>query len=230
MPKSRLIVFVGPVGSGKSTHMKLLYLELKRKGLKVKTGFLKTGHLFAFILEVFIAKILTGKRRNVSPIRALIEKKPHLFKRIFGLWLILDLVSITMKFLISIYIPLRLGYTLIVEEYIPAIISDYIYLSRLVEFPLKINSFAIRYMLKLMSLCNPTQVVFLDAKVNELSQRWKRRKSPDERDDYIRMQRTLLLQLSKSLSSRFLYVNTETKTIMETHKLIISYLLLLNDE
>ncbi len=226
MLQPRVIAFIGTVGSGKSTHMRLLYSKLKQRGLRAKTTFLKTGHLFAFILEVFLAKMVAGKRKDVFPIRALVEEKPHLFKRIFKLWLSLDLVSVTIRFLVSIYIPLKLGYTVLVEEYIPATISDYIYLSKIIKFPLKINSFEIIYLLKLMSLCGPTHIVFLDAENDKLTLRWKLRGSFDEREDYIRMQRSILLRLSKELSCSFLYINTGTKTIKETHKLVTNHLLL----
>jgi len=225
MLKSRLIAFVGPVGSGKSTQMRLLYSKLKQRGLKVKMSFLKTGHLFAFILEVILAKMVASKRKDVSPIRALVEEKPHFFKRIFKLWLGLDLISIAIKFLTNIYIPLKLGYTILVEEYIPATISDYIYLSKIIKFPLKVN-FAINYLLRLISLCGPIQVIFLDAKNNELKTRWKLRGSFNEREDYLRMQRTLLLQISRKLSSyKLIYVSTEAKTLTDTQELIMNHLL-----
>jgi hypothetical protein len=170
--------------------------------------------------------MVAGKRKDVFPIRALVEEKPHLFKRIFMLWLSLDLVSATIKFLASIYIPLKIGYTVIVEEYIPATISDYIYLSKIIKFPLKINSFEIIYLLKLMSLCGPIYIVFLDAENDKLTLRWKLRGSFDEREDYIRMQRGILLRLSKDLSYKFLYINTGTMSIKEAHKLITNHLLL----
>jgi hypothetical protein len=222
----RVIAFIGTVGSGKSTHMKILYSRLRRRGFKVKMSFLKTGHLFAFILEILLAKIFTSKRRNVSPIRALLEEKPTLFRRIFRLWLGLDLISITLKFLICVYLPLRLGYIVLVEEYIPALISDYIYLSRVIDFPLRANSFAINYPRRLMKICGATQIIFLDAKDDELKRRWKLRGSFDEREDYLKMQRTLLLRMSRELSShRLICINTEAKTIAETQEVVMTHLL-----
>jgi hypothetical protein len=189
---------------------------------------MKTGHLFAFIFEILLAKIFTSRRRNVFPIRAFLEERPTLFKRIFRLWLGLDLISITLKFLTDIYLPLRLGYIVLVEEYIPATISDYIYLSRVINSPLKVNSFAINYLLRLMILCGPIQIVFLDAKDDELKRRWRLRGSPDERKDYLQMQRTLLLQMSRVLSSNgLIYVNTSSRTLRETQELITSGLLAL---
>jgi len=62
MSQSRVIAFTGTVGSSKSTHMKLLCSKLKRKGLKTRVSFLKTGHLFAFILEISLARIVASKR------------------------------------------------------------------------------------------------------------------------------------------------------------------------
>jgi len=226
MSRSRVIAFTGTVGSGKSTHMKLLCSKLKRKGLKTRVSFLKTGHLFAFILEISLARIVASKRKDVFPIRALVEERPILFRRIFRLWLSLDLISITLKFLVSVYIPLKLGYTILIEEYIPAIISDYVYLSRIVNCPLKVNSFAINYLLRLMKLCNHTQMIFLDAGNDELKSRWRLRGSFDEREDYLHMQRTLLLHISRALSSsELIYVNTSSKTLAETQELIMRRLL-----
>jgi len=226
MLQTKVIVFIGTVGSGKSTHMKLLYSKLKQKGLNTKVSFLKTSHLFAFVLEFFLAKMLAGSRKDVFPIRALVEEKQYIVKKIFRLWLDLDLISVVIKFLAEIYLPLKLGYIVLVEEYIPATISDYIYLSKIIDFPLRASSFAINYLLKLMNLCGPTQIIFLDAEDNELKRRWKLRGSFDEREDYLKMQRTLLLQMSRELSShRLICINTGAKTLAEVQKLIMSQLL-----
>jgi thymidylate kinase len=226
MLQPRAIIFIGTVGSGKSTHMRLLYSKLKQKRLRTKMSALKSNELLASILVILLTKIVASKRKDVFPIRALIEERPTLFRKILRLWLALDIISITLKFLISIYLPLRLGYIVLVEEYIPATISDYIYLSRFIKFPLKMNSFTINYLLRLMNLCWPAQIIFLDAKDDELKKRWKLRKSFDEKEDYLQMQRTLLLQISKKLSSlNFIYINTETKALEETQILIISQLL-----
>ncbi|WP_342784744.1 hypothetical protein [Thermofilum sp.] len=216
-----MIAFVGTVGSGKSTQMRLLASDLRRRRVKVKVSCLKTGHIFAYFLEVILAKMVAGKRRDVYPIRALLEEKPHFFNRIFRLWLALDVISVALKFLFSIYLPLKLGYVVLVEEYIPATISDYIYLSKIIGFTLGTRSFAITFPLKLMHLGGFTQIVFLDAENSELKCRWKRRRSFDERNDYLDMQRTVLLSISRRLSSnRLLYIDVSKQTIEETHQLI----------
>ncbi|MEM2196983.1 MAG: hypothetical protein QW290_07880 [Sulfolobales archaeon] len=225
MDKISIIAFAGTVGSGKSTQMKLLASELKRKGTKVKLSFLKTGHIIAYFLTIILVKMLVGKRSDVYPIRALIEEKPHIFRRVFKLWLALDIVSISLKFLFSIYLPLKLGYIILVEEYIPATISDYLYLSKVTGVVLRPSSFAISFLQKLMYL-GPAQIIFLDAEDIELKHRWIRRKSFDERDDYLKFQRTTLLSISRRLSlNKLLYVNTSGQSKEETHQQIMKQLI-----
>lgn len=225
LDKISIIAFTGTVGSGKSTQMKILASNLKRKGTKVKLSFLKTGHIIAYFLTIILAKMLIGKRDDVSPIRALIEEKPHIFRRVFKLWLGLDIISISLKFLFGIYLPLRLGYTILVEEYIPATISDYLYLSKVTGFTLKPSSFAITFLQKLMYL-GPAQMIFLDAEDIELKHRWIRRKSFIERDDYLKFQRTILLLISKRLSlNKLLYINTSRQSVKETNQQIMKQLI-----
>ena len=52
--------------------------------------------------------------------------------------------------------------------------------------------------------------------------------SLNERPTYLQMQRSLLLSISKKLSSSFLYIDTSNSNIEETHKLIMNYLQLNN--
>jgi len=184
--KCRLIVFGGPVGAGKSTQIRYLRSAIKKVGVKNKTVFLKSGHMLAYLLGLILAKVV-NKKSDVAPIRALFENAPELFKRVFKLWLFFDLISVTVKFLLNIYIPFKLKYIIIVEEYIPATIADYLYLSSIANCPLSATSFPVRYLLKLMNMCGPVCVVYLDAENAELYRRWKERKSPKEREDYLIM-------------------------------------------
>ena len=224
MLKPRVIVFAGTVGSGKSTQMRLLASMLKRRRVKVKISFLKTGHILAYFLEIILAKMLT-KRRDVSPIRALVEEKSYIFRKLFKLWLYLDVVSIAVKFLFSVFVPLKLGYVVLVEEYIPATIADYIYLSRIIGFALKPKSFTITFLLRLMYMGGFTHTIFTDAENDVLKSRQRRRGSFEEREDYLNMQRNSLLSISRKLSNRLLYLNTEKQAVEETHRLIRNWLM-----
>lgn len=219
--KHRVIVFLGTVGSGKSTQMRLLASYMRGRGFRVRVAFLKTGHLLAYVLEVFLARLLVG-RRGVRPLRALIEGRPWIARRLFRLWASLDAVSISMKFLFSVYIPVRLGFVVLVEEYIPAIVADYVYLSRVLGVPLRALSSLLGLVLRLFRLGGPIGVVFLDADNRVLELRWRRRGSPTERLDYLKMQRTILRRLAEAMSEgRFVYIDTAGRSVRETHEEIV---------
>ena len=220
----RIVAFIGTVGAGKSTQMKLLASELRKKGLKIRTTFLKSNHLFGRLLTLLLARILVKGKKDVYPIRALIENKPIIFKGLFKLWLILDLFSISIRFLSTISIPVKMGYTVLVEEYAPATISDYIYLGKAIGLPRETSFFAIRYISTLMHAGEMTHVIFLDARVDVLELRWKSRGTLNEKPDYIQMQRTTLLSLSKMFSSyEVLYIDTTNRNIRETHEMIVKH-------
>lgn len=219
-----VIVFAGTVGAGKSTQMRFLVSMLKSRGLKVRITFIKTGHIFAHLLETLLAKMLVSRRKDVCSIRALIEYKSFIFRKLFRLWLILDMLSISIRFFFSVYLPSKMGQIILIEEYIPATIADYIYLAKTMNLPVKNIIFAINYMLRLLHMRNPTLTIFLDARDSFLVERWRRRKSLNEKADYLKMQRTLLLNLSKNLSRNFIHIDTTNKTIKEAHRLIVNHL------
>lgn len=217
MSVENLFVYVGTVGSGKSTQINNLARGLELEGFKVKKTFLKTGHLFAYLFEVFLAKILVREKLEFSPIRALLQKKAKTFKRLFRIWVLLDLMSITLRFLFKVYIPLKLGYTVLCEEYIPAILADYKYISKNLKLKPSTVSFPLRYISKLGHLAPPTKVIYLDADMNTLLSRWDERGSGKVLPRYIKMQRSLLLSISNNFSpGELLYINTKNCGIEET--------------
>jgi hypothetical protein len=216
---------VGTVGAGKSTHMKLLASKLKKNNYKVTTTSLKSGHLFAYFLELLLVKLLSlQSEKDSSLIKILVEKRPQLFRKLFKLIVALDVVSIYCRFLFVVYIPKKLGYILIVEEYIPATIADYVALAGFVGVNQKCLPIFLNLFSKLTYLGEPIHTVLLDASNDTLENRWVHRKSPFQRFDYLNMQRTLLFSVSKKLSSSFLFINNNDKTIENTSNLIMNFL------
>lgn len=216
--KPRIITFAGTVGSGKSTQMRLLASNLSAEGFRVETTFLKSGHLLAYLLGVFLAKLCTEGRRKISLIRALVEERATLFRRLFKLWLILDMLSVLTRFFLRVYLPAKAGRIVLVEEYLPATIADHLYISKALGLSVKEISFATNFMCRLLYLGGSVLTVFLDAPDSILEERWEKRGSPRENSSYLLIQRTLLLSLYKRFSRCFLYVNTGNGTIDEVYK------------
>lgn len=225
MARPSVIAFVGTVGSGKSIQMGLLARELKARGRNVRTTFLKSNHLLAYMLVVALTRSLFGSKTQLSAIATLINRRPILFRKLFKLWLALDVFSLSIKFLASIYLPVKLGWMVLVEEYVPATVVDYLYLSDAVGLPGQASAFASRILLGFLRLAGPTQVVFLDADDNVLRRRWKTRGSLEEKPQYIQMQRTALLKFSKRLSTNELvYIDTTDQMRTDTHRRITKIL------
>lgn len=223
--KPLIIALLGTVGSGKSTHQRLLTKQFRRNNIKVKSvPTLKTNHFFSRIFVYFLEKLLIKKKDNVYPIKAVIDEKPLVFKKLFRLWLLLDIFSLSIQFLLTIYLRLRIGYLIIVEEYIPAAIADYLYIGHAISSSRTTFSFATNFLLKLMYTA-PAQLIFLDADTRTLTIRWKQRGSPKEYLDYLHMQRTTLLGLSKKLTLKnLIYINTTNQTVKKTHQLMLKQL------
>ncbi len=198
MLKPCVIAFLGPVGSGKSTQMRLLAKDLKAMGFDVKVVQFKTGNLWAYSLY------------RVASAGWPILKNRHLFK----LWMILEVLAISFKFLIWIWLPLKARRIILVEEYLPAIAADYLYIARINGHQPKDVRVIISYVYKLAVLV-PFISVFLDADNSVLKKRWKLRGTPDEKTGYISMQRKLLPLFVKLLSQSFIFLNTSDSTIKE---------------
>jgi hypothetical protein len=225
--KPCVIAFVGPVGVGKSIQMKLLAYRLRSKGLKVKTTFLLKGHLFSYLFEIFLAKILCkGKGKYISAMRTLLNKNPDTFKKLFKLWLLIDTANVYLKFLFSIYIPIKLGNIVLVEDYIPSTITHYLYYCRCLKLPISTIDFSSKTLIILMSRIF-TKVIFQDAQYEVLKFRWNIRGSGIERDDYIYYTRGefLLYLLQKLLSEKLVhmlvYIKTDNRSVSEVHKIIM---------
>jgi thymidylate kinase len=219
--KPYIMAFVGPVGVGKSTQMRLLAYRLRSKGLKVKTTFLLKGHLFSYFFEIILAKILCkGGWKNTSAMGILLDKNPNAFKKIFKLWLMVDTISICLKFLVSIYIPIKLGNIVLVEDYIPSTITHYGYYCQRLKLPVNSVNFSLKLALSLMSHF-PTWVIFQDAQTEVLESRW-RAKNLSIDEDYVHYTRrkVLLLLLQKLLPDKLVYIVTNNRSVSEVHKLI----------
>jgi hypothetical protein len=220
-----IIVFVGTVGAGKSTQIKVLTAKLDSLGFRVKRVALKNNHLVARLLSSLLSKLIKDCKKDAYSILTLTEDAPNIFRRMLSLWVILDLASITLRQFVDIVVPKKFGYIVIVEDYIPAFICDYFYFCHSLGLSDKVSPFVLKYLEYLFSISGPVNIAFLDAPEEILSARWKNRGTPDERTKYLLFQRSVLLPLSKNMANNFLFIDTSRIDVLDTHNLILNSLL-----
>jgi len=222
--KAVLLIFAGTVGSGKTTHINLLFKHLKRKAYKVKKTQLKSNCLLAYYTLNVIGRILGVKSSRNYLIRDLFESNPHLLKRIGQMWLLLDFFSVLIVSLVRVIIPLKLGYIVLCEDFLPATVTDYYFFAKNLRIvPLGLVRRLSR--LLLFMIPNNSAIIFLDANNSLLKQRWKHRRTRAELEEYISAQREIIA-LQKILFERkvqLFQINTGVNDIMTTAEYVKKY-------
>jgi thymidylate kinase len=203
---------MGTPGAGKSTQIAILASELRASGLKIRTADLK-GYVREYLrpLAIILAKLLT-RRSNVSPTSGLLEGDPRVYRRLLKLWLMLDTFDVYAKFLFNIYVPSKLGYSLIIEQFIPTKIAEYFYFCRLLGLRSDEALPWTGLLQRLIQLIQPARTVFLDAETRVLQSRWRRRARNKlniaETVEYMHMQRTLAVSLARALHQELVCVDS----------------------
>jgi len=136
-----------------------------------------------------------------------------------------------MKYLLTVYVPNRLGYVVLVEDGPITTICDHLHILRAFKIE-HIDTFAISYFVK-MSKINPNSyAVILDAQTQTLISRWKMRRSfsIDKRYlkdplDYLGFQRRILLRLMKIAKLKHFTVKTDGQTPNQVADTILEWLL-----
>ncbi len=224
MIPGRLIVFAGTVGAGKSTHLRLLHQHLVKRGVNTKKACLKTGNLMGYAFLKILSSMLVVKKSDVPLITVINESYPTLFRACGFLFTLIDALSLVVKDLISIKLPLMLGRFVLVEEYLPATVLDYLILFR-VRKVISRKSFNIIYKLcaSLSASCTQGQNVtfFFDASNDVLFKRYRSRGSFMEKRLYLDMQRRLLPHLySRLLGGQIVFIDTSSNSIPDVQQLL----------
>ena len=217
----KLVIFAGTVGAGKSTHLRLLQNYLLKKGIATKATSLKSAHLFAHSLLWIIAKLYSIRKSNLPIITAINETYPTLFKSFSFLFTFLDALSIVIKDLINIQLPLKFGKMVLVEEYLPATVLDYFVMFRVRKvIPYKYFNFIYKLCARILALAKHqgSLVFFFDAPNALLYKRYKDERYFVERKTYLDLQRKLLPRLySNLLKDRIIYVITSNPISQVQH-------------
>lgn len=226
MVKGIIITFVGLVGAGKSTHIRLLSRTLRRSGSTPKISWLKTNHLFAYILLYLLSRIVTIRKPDYL-IRVFLTYHRRLFDRIYNVWLALDLISMLVRYITTILLPLKLGRIILVEEYVPAILADLHYFNYRLKRKRK-PWIARLYETILLAIYNKHKniVVYIYADPQVLHKRWIKRGTPIEDLTYILFQEKILKKLAMILpAEKRIFINTSHRSLIEVHNEIYGSLI-----
>jgi GTPase SAR1 family protein len=209
--RGRLIVFLGPVGVGKSTIIRGLTQELRAHGFRTYTTFIKAFHGPAYALWVLTARLL-GLNGKYAPWFIIPRSgRVNLARTLMMLSIYLDaFLSIPFK-LVIIKILKYFKYYILSEEYIQSTLFDYIFATIDLKIKGKFINIPINIMYILLIKYLPDVIVVLMADIYELRRRWKIRGYGDPQLRYIKLQYIFLNEIHKL--NRTLNINTSNISV-----------------
>jgi len=214
-----LIVFLGPVGVGKSTIIGLLTRVLNALGIRVRRTFLKAFHGLSYVLWFSAVKLLALSEEHAP--WYVIPKCGYI-----GLARVLTLVSAYLDAFVNI--PIRIlilkfyrfaGFVVLCEEYLYTGLYDYLYAYTVLNIRLRtLTLLPLAVMHVLASAHKPDMAVLLDTNDHELLRRWCMRGYGDPQLRYVKLQKAFLRKMPYG---EVLYANTTNRSINEVAKLIL---------
>lgn len=216
--KACIITFLGPVGVGKSTQIKLLRDHLRSRNVRVVDTFIKSTHGFAYILSRSLIALGVSERISYPENTTRIYPRGEVVKGLFGLWTFLDTLSISAKFFLTVYMPFCLGFTVLIEEGLFMTLYTYrVSLPRFFKTEPKVPPLVPKLIGWIMSKKNVN--VVLDAVDDELARRRKQRNfRQNELSEYISLQRKWIKRLD---FDKTVLIDTTDQPVMRVHKNII---------
>ncbi|MEM3449032.1 MAG: hypothetical protein QW193_01680 [Nitrososphaerales archaeon] len=216
--KTKIVIFFGPQGSGKTTLIEFIGRELKKKGFKVRKVEIMYNHLFAYIMYKLLIQLGFYEIYTIGH-NKLKRVKRTLLRRLGTLWLYLNLISTLLLVFIRVWVPLHLGYVVLAERYITDTYVSLIWGCKLLkaqslEYRTKnLSRFLFRFV--------PTNatMICLDAEYDVLYQRYLRTGKPVEDREYIELQRAYG-QIFMRMFKRSMHVSTDRESVEQSKKKI----------
>jgi thymidylate kinase len=209
--RGRLIVFLGPVGVGKSTIIRGLTQELRARGFRTYTTFIKAFHGPAYTLWVSTVRLL-GLNGKYAPWFVIPRSgRVNLARTLMTLSIYLDAFFLIPLKLALIRVLRYIGYYVISEEYLNSTIFDYIYSVIDMSIQDKFVTIPLNVLSSLLNKYPPDITIVLKADLPELRHRWVMRGYGDPQLRYVLLQNAFLDKLDCAL-----YVDTLGVGVKET--------------
>jgi hypothetical protein len=214
-----IVIFLGPVGVGKSTQMILLKRYFQSKKNRTVSTYINSNHLFAYILQKLL--ILVGCSENSFYPDGTYIARPNrcVMYKLIPLSSFLDTVSIALKFFVNVFVPFRLGFNVLIEEGPAMTLHTY---SKYYPYYFKTNPLIVRFsefLLAWVSKEKHIQIVF-DATDDELDERRKNREFRKiESSEHVNSQRKWLQGMNFQGT---IHVETRSKSIFEVRTEVIN--------
>jgi len=230
-----IIIVGGDVGGGKTTHSKLLVGYLVRSGVRAKYTHIKGFHLFSRLLLLMILYFIGLNRVTayinkcgISPVRIIISANPVLFKKIFGILCLFNLIDIVGVLIVRHYIPLILGLTVVVEDHIVGYANDMIHFIHFFRHHVREKNVPALPLLwiglrMMLATARGSNIVFLYAPYYELLRRYRLRFTSAEFPEYIASGR-VAFKLLRNLGLNLKAINTQG-SLVGTHYAILRELI-----
>ena len=211
-----IISFMGPVGVGKSTQIKLLQDRLKSKKVKTVKTFIKSNHIFAHITRRLL--ILVGAYENQDDLGVICINK-RIVERLYPVLILLDAVSITIKFFFTVYIPFHMGFNVLIEEGLMMSLFTYTLANPKIRgLKPKTPPFLLRLINWILKQKHVN--IILDAESKELILRRKNRNyRQNESPEYVDLQKKWLKQLNYGNT---IFLETTNLPIIQVHEVIVA--------
>ena len=216
-----IITFMGPVGVGKSTQIRLIKDYLKLRKIRATETFIKSNHVLAYILSKSLKALGVCEKVSYPGGVTRIYPRREVVRRLFPLWCFLDTLSISVKFFFTVYLPFRLGFTPLIEEGLIMTLHTYS-----MSFPhfFKTKPKVLPFLPSLLGwvTCKNHINVVLDATDDELSRRRNSRNyRQNELPEYISIQRKWIERLN---FGNTVFIGTTGEPALRVHRKIVAAL------
>ncbi len=218
--RGRLIVFLGPVGVGKSTVIRGLAVELRARSFRVSTVFIKAFHGPSYLLWMFIAGLLGLRIDWIAPWYIIPKSgRLELARALTALSIYLDTFIMIPFKLLKMFMFRALGFYVLSEEYIHSTLIDYVYSCIMLRLRCRLLKLPLLLLSLLLSKYVPDRIVVLNASNSVLRRRWRLRGYGDPQLHYVKIQRALLLKIA---DRGVFIIDTNGLSIADVVKLIMN--------